>query len=69
MGIKKKKKNANLNQGHLGMISPNLTMIPVREDSAVVIIYPDICLTPKESMSKQSQGKFHDTPLLEYPSG
>ena len=36
------KQNANLNQGHLGMISLNLTMIPVREDSAVVIIHPDI---------------------------
>jgi hypothetical protein len=30
-----------MNQGHLRMI-PLQTMIPVREDSEVVIIYPDI---------------------------
>ena len=28
--------------GHFGMISRILTMIPVRENSEVVIIYPDV---------------------------
>ena len=44
--------NISIEHGHLGMISRILTMIPVREDSEVVIIYryPDIVDIPIGSM-------------------